>query len=148
MKNYKGIKLTPLFYSEISSSYILYDIFKNHKHILVYLIENHFKLQPEKIIIERELRYSGEGSIDIFIEFMIADKKYALLIEVKVHDYISTKEGQINNYYNAIIEDGVYEGVYFIYLTQFTEAIDFDGIATPKSINEARRDKKNSIHAF
>lgn len=142
MKKYKGIGLTPLFHSEISSSYILYDIFKNHEQIIVHFIKDHFILLPEKITIERERKYSGEGSIDIFVEFMITGKKYALLIEVKVHDYKSAKDGQISTYYNAVIEDGVYDSVYFIYLTQFTEQNDFTNIATPKTIDEAKNGKE------
>ena len=141
IKNYTGIGLIPLFYSEISSNYILYDIFKDHKEIITNLIKNYFNLCPEKIILARERQYSGEGSIDIFAEFMLKDKKYALLVEIKVHDYISAKGGQISTYYNAVIEDGVYDGIYFIYLTQFTEQNDFTGIATPKSIKEAKNGK-------
>lgn len=142
MKKYKGSGLTPLFYSEISSSYMLYDIFKNQEQIILQLIKELFDLLPEKIIVERERAYPKKGSIDIFIEFMNAGKKHALLIEVKVHDYQSATDGQIGTYYNAVVEDGVYDEVYFIYLTQFTEENDFKGIAAPKTIDEAKKGKE------
>lgn len=142
MKKYSGSGLTPLFYSEISSSYMLYDIFKNQKQIILQLIKEQFNLLPDKIIVERERAYPKKGSIDIFIEFMNAGKKHALLIEVKVHDYLSATEGQISRYYNAVVEDSVYDEVYFIYLTQFTVDNDFKGIATPKTIDEAKKCKE------
>ncbi|NTV78901.1 MAG: PD-(D/E)XK nuclease family protein [Clostridiales bacterium] len=141
MKEYNGLGLTPLFYSEITSSYMLYDIFKSHDNIISQLIGETFNAVPEKIIVERERTYPKKGSIDIFIEFMNSGKKCALLIEVKVHDYLSATDGQIATYYNAVIEDSVYDEVYFIYLTQFTEETDFNGIVTPKTIDEARKGK-------
>ena len=142
MKRYNGSGLTPLFYSEISSSYMLYDIFKNHEKIIAHLIEETFNILPEKIIVERERAYPKKGSIDIFVEFINAGKKHALLIEVKVHDYLSATDGQIGTYFNAVLEDSVYEEVYFIYLTQFTAENDFKGIATPKTIDEAKKGKE------
>lgn len=142
MKRYNGNGLTPLFYSEISSSYMLYDIFKNQEQITLQLIKELFDLLPEKIIVERERAYPKKGSIDIFVEFMNAGKKHALLIEVKVHDYLSATDGQIGTYYTAVVEDGVYDEVYFIYLTQFTEENDFKGIAAPKTIDEAKKGKE------
>ena len=142
MNIYKGSGLTPLFHSEISSSYMLFDIFKNQEHIVTQLIQEQFNLLPEKIIVQRERPYPKKGSIDIFIEFMNAGKKHALIIEVKVHDYLSATDGQISTYYNAVVEDGVYDEVYFIYLTQFTAENDFKSIAVPKTLDEAKKGKE------
>lgn len=143
MKKYKGSGLKPLFYSEISSSYMLYDIFDDHECIILsHLIKEQFDILPEKIKVERERSYSKKGSLDIFITFMSFEKKYALIIEVKVHDYLSAKDGQIITYYNAVIENGVYDEVYFIYLTQFTKENSFNGIAIPKTIDEAKKGKE------
>lgn len=142
MNEYDGLGLTPLFYSEISSSYMLYDIFKNHEDIVSKLIENTFNILPEGIGVERERSYPKKGSIDLFIEFMHGGKKHALLIEVKVHDYLSATYGQIGTYYNAVLEDGVYDEVYFIYLTQFTAKNAFNGTVAPKTIDEAKKGKQ------
>lgn len=142
MLQYDGKRLTPIFYSEKSSSYMLYDIFKNHTKIISELIYDSFKLVPENIIVDRERSYPKKGSIDIFIEFMNNGKKHALLFEVKVHDYLSATDGQIETYYSAVIEDSVYDEVYFIYLTQFTENDNFTGISIPKTIDEARKSKE------
>lgn len=139
VENYNGKGFTPLFYSEISSSYMLFDIFKSHQDIISELIYDCFKVLPEKIIIERERSYPKKGSIDIFIEFMSSNKKHALLIEVKVHDYLSATDGQISIYYNAVLDDGLYDEVYFIYLTQFTSKYDFNGVSIPKTIDEAKK---------
>lgn len=159
MKEYNGSGLTPLFYSEISSSYMLYDIFKSHKQIAIELIKELFHLQPEEIIVDRECPYHKKGSIDIFIDFSHNGQRNALLIEVKVHDYLSATDGQISTYYKAVDEDGAYAKVYFLYLTQFTQENDFQGIATPKTIDEAIKGKElikdqflhitwNQMHTF
>ena len=139
MKEYKGNGLTPLFFSEITSSYMLYDIFKNHEQIISDLIKGQFNIAPEKIIVERERAYPKRGSIDVFIEFINAGKKHALLIEVKVHDYLSATDGQISAYFNAVVEDSVYDEVYFIYLTQFTDKNSFTDTSAPKTIDEAKK---------
>lgn len=46
MKEYNGSGLTPLFYSEISSSYMLYDIFENCRQIIFELIHDYFHGHP------------------------------------------------------------------------------------------------------
>jgi hypothetical protein len=143
MKEYNGQGLTPLFYSEISSSYMLYDIFiEQSKVVISQLIKKIFRIEPEDIRVQRERSYPKKGSIDLFIEFMSRNKKYALLFEVKVHDYLSATDGQISTYYNAVLEDEVYEEVYFVYLTQFTADDVFKGIAVPKTIDEAKKGKR------
>ena len=142
MKEYNGSGLTPLFYSEISSSYMLYDVLKNNDTIISQLIEDNFNLRPEKIDVQRERAYPKKGSIDIFAEFESANKKYALLIEVKVHDYLSATSGQIETYIDAVSESQTYKNIYFIYLTQFTPKTEFEDIATPKTIDESKRGKE------
>ena len=142
MVDYNGLRLTPLFYSEISSSYMLYDIFENHRDVLSKFVEQTFNVVPVVKFIQRERPYPQRGSIDIFIEFIHRGKEKALLIEVKVHDYLSATYGQIGTYYNAVMEQGVYDEVYFIYLTQFTAENDFTGIAAPKTLDEANRGKQ------
>jgi hypothetical protein len=120
---------------------MLYDIFETHPEIVVQLIQARFQIAPEQTRIQRERSYPTKGSIDIFIEFVNGGKKHALLIEVKVHDYFSATDGQISTYCNAVMNDGVYDKVYFIYLTQFTKGTDFTGIAAPGTINEAEAGK-------
>ncbi len=142
MKEYNGIGLTPIFHSEISSSYMIYDIFDNHKEIVAQLIKYQFNILAENIYVSRECSYNDKGSIDIFIEFTDSGEKCALMIEVKVHDYFSATDGQISTYYNAVVEDGSYRKVYFIYLTQFTEENDFTEITEPKTIIEAKKGKE------
>jgi hypothetical protein len=139
--SYDGVGLNPLFYSELSSSYLLYDIFDSHPEIAAALIKEYFGVETEQVLVSRERSYPKKGSIDIFIEFADHNKRCALLIEVKVHDYLSVSDHQINTYYNAVREDELYDDVYFIYLSQFNRKTSFDSIAKPKSLAEALRGK-------
>ncbi len=148
MTKYNGIALTPIFHSEISSSYMLYDIFENHKHIISQLIYDQFNIHPDKILIERELLFPKKGSIDIFVEFTKADKKYALLLETKVHDYLSARDEQIVTYYDAVSEDLEYDEIFFLYLTQFTAKDDFKGVVPPKTLTEAEKGKELMKECF
>lgn len=141
MKNYNGEGLTPLFYSEISSSYMLYDIFEKNKTIASELIKNTFNIEAQVREIKREYNYNKKGSVDIFIDFTSKGKDSELLIEVKVHDYLSATDGQISTYYNAATKDNKDKQVYFIYLTQFTNKDNFDGVFSPKTIDEAIKGK-------
>ena len=93
--NYSGSELNPLFYSETSSTHLLYDIFNKHKTITAGFIEHYFGEHPEQIVVFREKSYPKKGSIDIFIEFTAKKRKCALLIEAKVHDYLSVSDNQI-----------------------------------------------------
>lgn len=137
MKKYNGEGLKPLFYSEISSSYMLYDIFDRNKIIASELIKKVFNISAEVQNVRREHSYKQKGSVDIFIDFINEGKKSELLIEVKVHDYLSATDGQISTYYNAAIEDNKDKQVYFIYLTQFTKKDNFECFVSPKTIEEA-----------
>jgi len=140
--NYNGAGLTPLFYSELSSSHLLYDIFDNHFDITTALIKQCFGVEAEQVMVTRERNYPKKGSIDIFIEFNEGSRKCALLLEVKVHDYLSVTDHQIESYYKAVMEDELYDQVYFIFLTQFNDQVSFENIVKPKSLAEAARGKE------
>ena len=140
--SYSGSELNPLFYSEISSTHLFYDIFNKHKTITASFIEEYFEIKPEHITVFREKSYPKKGSIDIFVEFAAKERKCALLIEAKVHDYLSVSDNQIGTYYQAVQEDHYYDDIYFIYLTQFNEKTNFDSIAQPRSLMEGARGKE------
>ena len=140
--NYLGSELNPLFYSEISSTHLFYDIFNKHKGITASLIEEYFGEHPEQIVVYREKSYPKKGSIDIFIEFVTKERKCALLIEAKVHDYLSVTDNQISVYYQAVQEEQYYDDIYFIYLSQFNDQVNFDSIAQPRSLMEGARGKE------
>ena len=139
MQDLSGSGLTPLFHSEITSSYMLFDIFHSHPDVARQFITNIFGITPENILVQRERAYPKKGSIDVFIEFTLSGEKSALLIEVKVHDYLSATGDQIQTYFNAVVEDGSYANVFFIYLTQFNGKTDFIDCAAPRTIDEARK---------
>ena len=65
---YDGIKFEPLFHSEISSSYLLQNIFTTHKDIAADFIKEYFDLQADVLSVFREKSYSKKGSIDIFMD--------------------------------------------------------------------------------
>ena len=122
MEKYDGLKLKPLFYSEISSSLMVSEIFQYHKIIAKKFIKNLFGLTIDKdITVIKEKNYPHQGSIDIFLSFNSKGKKVNILIEVKVHDYLSVKPGQIITYYEAAKEELGSDNVYFIFLTQFNK---------------------------
>lgn len=90
-------------------------------------------------MVTRERSYPKKGLIDIFIEFNNRKLRCALLIEIKVHDYLSVTEHQIGTYYDAVRDDGIYDQVYFIFLPQFNDQTSFENIIKPKSLAEAAR---------
>ena len=139
MQDLSGSGLTPLFHSEITSSYMLFDIFHSHPDVARQLINEIFGIMPENILVQRERAYPKKGSIDVFIEFTSGGERSALLIEVKVHDYLSATGDQIQTYFNAVVADGSYANVFFIYLTQFNEKTAFIDCAAPRTIDEARK---------
>ncbi len=139
---YNGRELNPLFYSEVSSTHLFYDIFNKHHSITASFIEDHFGDYPEQIVVIREKSYPKKGSIDIFIEFVVMGRKCALLIEAKVHDYLSVTDNQISVYHQAVEESQDYDDIYFIYLTQFNDNTNFDSIAQPRSLMEGARGKE------
>ncbi len=120
MEKYDGLKLRSLFYSEISSSFMIYEIFNSHKNIAKEFIKNLFVLTIDKdITVVREKRYPPKGSVDVFLSFNSKGQKVNILIEVKVHDYLSVRFDQIRILYEAAKEELSDGTVYFIFLTQF-----------------------------
>lgn len=141
--------MTPIFYSEVSSSYLLFDIFKKNEDVTEAFIKDYYGLEKADILqVFREKSYPKKGSIDLFITFNANDRKCVLLIEAKVHDYISVKDDQIRTYYEAVLEDSRYDEIYFIYLTTFNEETDFTDTAEPKSLAEARRGRDRISEGF
>ena len=136
---YNGSELNPLFYGEISSTHLFYDIFEKHQEIAKAFVEHTFKVQPDNLLTHREKFYPGKGSIDLFFDFHTRGRRAALLIEAKVHDYLSVSDHQIGTYYNAVSDDQIYDQIYFIYLTQFNNRDGFEQTAQPKSLVEAER---------
>ncbi len=136
---YNGSELNPLFYGEISSTHLFYNIFDKHQEIAKAFVEHNFKVKPEDLLITREKFYPGKGSIDLFFDFQSQGRRIALLIEAKVHDYLSVSDHQISTYYNAVSDDQIYDQIYFIYLTQFSDRDNFEHTAQPKSLVEAER---------
>jgi len=129
MQILEPLELKPLFYSEINSSFILYDFLKRNNNcidFLNYLKDNDLIMCDltgySEVYIEREYSYKGKGSIDIFISLRSQDGKCKIfLIEVKVHDYLSAKPNQISTYLEAARESEGHDDITFIYLTQFNE---------------------------
>ncbi|TET10387.1 MAG: hypothetical protein E3J83_00570 [Candidatus Atribacteria bacterium] len=139
LEKYDGLKLRPLFYSEISSSFMVYEIFYNHKIIAKEFIKNFFGLTIDQdITVIREKRYPQQGSVDIFLSFDSKGKKVDVPIEIKVHDYLSVKPDQIRTLYEAAKEELGDDNVYFIYLTQFNRdnILSESKVALPDSIKE------------
>jgi len=145
LEKYDGLKLRPLFYSEISSSFMVFEIFQYHKIIAKEFVKNLFGLTIDKeITVIRERRYPQKGSVDIFLSFNSKGKKANILIEVKVHDYLSVRPDQIRILYEAAKEELNDGTVYFIFLTQFNKN-NFPSepnAATPDSIKEFEDSKK------
>jgi len=145
LEKYNGLKLRPLFYSEISSSFMIYEIFHSHKKIAKEFLKNLFGLTIDNdITIIREKNYPRKGGIDIFLIFNSNGIKTVTLIEVKVHDYLSVKPGQIITYYEAAKEELGSDNVYFIFLTQFNKN-NFSSkseVIEPNSIREFEESKK------
>ncbi len=145
MEEYDGLKLKPLFYSEISSSLMLYEIFSHNNFIAKELLNKIFGFQVEQdIAIVREKTYPGQGSVDLFFAFKNNKIKTAVLFEVKVHDYLSVRQRQILNYYAAAKEELGSTEVYFIFLTQFNKENFLPGqnLALPDSIKEYEEAEK------
>ena len=133
-----GIKLTPLFYSEITSSYLLYTVFQD-KNITGDFIKCFLGIKATVNEVHREKSYKTIGSIDLFISFSdTAKRECALIIEVKVHDFLSATKDQTFRYYNAVSKDTQFDEVYLIYLTQFNNKnfSEHDQIERPSTIPE------------
>ena len=145
MQEDDGLKFTPLFHSEISSSFLIYEIFNNHKEIRKSFLNQFLNLniRHDDISIKREQSYKGKGSIDLFLDFENSGIETHILIEIKVHDYSSTEPGQIRKYYEAALERMAEGDVYFIYLTQFNEknCPNSLNIASPPTLQEFEESK-------
>ncbi len=139
LQQYEWDRINPIFHSELSSSFLLSDIFQMHKEITAKFIEGQFSVPADSIVVKREHLYQNIGSIDIFMTFRSEGKEYALFLEVKVHDYGSAKSDQISRYCQAGLHDERYEGIFFVYLTQFNEKTDFTNKARPLVLFEESR---------
>jgi len=121
--NYEGLKLKPLFHSEIASSYILQDILNNHKEITKQFIKRFLGFNVDSVdYVAREKSYRGKGSVDLKIRCKLRDEVLDILIEVKVHDYLSATSGQILRYFDAAREENGMNDIHLIYLTQYNES--------------------------
>ena len=78
---YSGSELNPIFYAEISSTHLFYDIFDKHPGIAKAFIEQTFNVEVEKLLVIREKFYPGRGSIDLFFDFHCRNRRCALLLE-------------------------------------------------------------------
>ncbi len=135
-----GLKLRPLFYSEISSSFLLFSLFENHPQIAKEFVCKFLDIdiREKELSVTREHMYRGKGAIDLLFVCKGGKRPTHVLVEVKVHDYLSATPGQIRTYYEAALEETVNADVYFIYLTQFSKN-NFDGnssVLTPPTIQE------------
>ena len=115
IQKYDGLKFKPLFHSEISSRFLVFEIFNNHNEIAKSFLSQFLNwiITDVNISIVRERNYKGKGSIDLFINFEEDGIKTHVLIEVKVHDYLSAAKGQIRTYYEAALEELVEGGCLF-----------------------------------
>jgi hypothetical protein len=144
--------LNPVFWSEISSSYLLKNIISNSQdRILIKHLFNEFPewnrqdLDLTKAEVVREKQFPHEGHLDIYIRVPGSKGLVILAIEVKVHDYRSADIGQLDRYKRAIQGKlgSTPHQIYFIYLTQFTEE-DFtekEKIFRPLTIDAYRKAK-------
>lgn len=145
VSNIDGTNLTPIFYSEISSSYMLYDLFSTQGDVAKDFITHFLNIPVDsEIRVKREKNYHGKGSIDIFLDFYSNKRRTAVVIEVKVHDYISATPGQIETYFNAVNKEAKFDNIHFIYLTQFNQS-NFsydDNVVYPPTMEEYDKAKK------
>ena len=142
LEKYDGLGLTPFFYSEVSSSYMIYSIFRNHRTIAQAFVKEAFGLDaPDALDIQRERNYEGKGVVDLILSWADGDCPVDVLIEVKVHDFLSATQDQIKTYFDAAILENQGGAVFFVYLTQFSRASwsESSSAALPDSIREFER---------
>lgn len=135
----EGVSLEPLFHSEISSSYLVYDLLKKNQQIARAFLEWVLGVDfPGEVTVSREKPYPGKGTVDLYFTAELDDgSKARVLVEVKVHDYLSATLGQLETYYRAALEEKA-DDVYLVYLTQLNEkhfSKDW-GAAEPNTIKE------------
>lgn len=139
------LNFSPIFHSEISSSYMLYEILKSDKEIANKFISELLEKPVDKELkIHREKKLST-GSIDLFIETRISGRDSKILIECKVHDYLSATPNQITRYYESALDQFPDNDIYFIYLTQFTKEniSGFPELSRPPTLDEFDRATKS-----
>lgn len=120
MKGIEPKQLEPIFYSEISSSRLLGTILKEYPEIGKSFIGNFCGYTDiSNLYVENEFPYNKVGAIDIYLGFSTSDKEHIIIIEVKVHDFLSVTQGQLKTYYNAAIKESPNAIIDVIYLTQF-----------------------------
>lgn len=144
MPGLDGSKLTPIFWSEISSSYVLYEILKTHPDILSGFVKKYLDITGT-FSISREKPYA-DGTVDIFIK----NGTNHILLEIKVHDYRSSTPGQISTYFQSALNTDEDVVISFIYLTQFTQnafdqILGKENIKKPPSITEHERAQDSLI---
>jgi hypothetical protein len=152
LQSINGLNLTPLFHSEITSSYLLKEVLSSGNIAKRFI--QHF-LNVEATVIQRDVNrekwFEGSGSIDLYIKFTDNQKKNCvLIIEVKVHDYLSATKGQLDRYYKAVMENDHFDDIYIVYLTQFnvrnfTLSID-NNITKPPTLTEFADFAKNHLN--
>jgi hypothetical protein len=153
--------LTPIFHSEISSSYLLCQYLDRGVNVRRFLALVH-ELNPDfidpagyekKENIKREYAYKGKGTVDLRIVLEHPSRrKVVVLVEVKVHDFRSTTRDQIRTYLKAAEEENNPPGsdVFIVYLSQFTKR-NLVGVAAasePRTITEfegAKRDCQSKV---
>lgn len=138
------LNFTPLFYSEVSSSFMLYEALQNSR-IADDFVGKITGLESEgSCSVYREKRIADAGSIDLLVETRLSGRDAVLLVECKVHDYVSTTRDQLSRYYENARDLYQEKDIYLIYLTQFTAAsIDEEsGLQRPPTLDEFDRTKR------
>ena len=75
----------------------------------------------KQVVVDREKSYPGKGTVDLYFGVGFFDEgSMTVLIEVKVHDYLSATAKQLETYYNAALEEKSGE-VLIVYMTQFNQ---------------------------
>jgi hypothetical protein len=153
-EKYDWKQLTPLFWSEISSSFMVHNIFERHKEIARDFLHeilglDEVRINLEKLQVKREKNYPGKGHIDVYLS---VEDDFCVLIEVKVHDYASARPDQLVTYYQAALANRKaeqFQDVYLIYITQFTKSNfgEEAGYLPPPSISEFS-DTQVHLHDF
>jgi len=139
MKFENYLEFKPLFYSEISSTYMLYQVLNDYNEVSLNLLVSIIgKDIGGPVKVHREYRLSDAGNIDLLLEAKIGSRDSIVLIEGKVHDYLSATAHQITRYYEASEELFPDKDIYFFYLTQFNKQSisNIPGLGQPPTVTE------------
>ena len=100
-------------------------------------------------MLPEKKNYRGKGFIDLMIQCKSGGEWIYVLIEVKVHDYLSATAGQIIRYFEAANEEHEEKDIYFIYLTQYNKFGDSmkNRYAEPGTISEFKK-ANVKLHRF